>query len=107
LVVVGVCSEESVNRFGWAGYKDRPNFASQSGEPGDQPGVGGSGEQADAGAGNLEIEKSKLMKSLSVRECAEFLSHNSSIPLIDVRTPAEYGSVRAKGVLTTPWNPWI
>ena len=64
--------------------------------------MGGSGEQADAGAGNLEIEKSKLMKNLSVRECAQFLTHNSSIPLIDVRTPAEYESIHADGAVNHP-----
>jgi rhodanese-related sulfurtransferase len=42
------------------------------------------------------------MKNLSVRECAEFLTHNSSIPLIDVRTPAEYESIHADGAVNHP-----
>ena len=42
------------------------------------------------------------MKNLSVQECAEFLTHNSSIPLIDVRTPAEYESIHADGAVNHP-----
>ena len=42
------------------------------------------------------------MKSLSVQQSAELLSQKNSIPLIDVRTPAEYGSVHAKGAVNLP-----
>ena len=42
------------------------------------------------------------MKNLSVQQSAELLSQKNSIPLIDVRTPAEYGSVHAKGAVNHP-----
>ena len=42
------------------------------------------------------------MKNLSVQQSAELLSQKNSIPLIDVRTPAEYGSVHAKGAVNLP-----
>ena len=42
------------------------------------------------------------MKNLSVQQSAEVLSQKNSIPLIDVRTPAEYGSVHAKGAVNHP-----
>ena len=42
------------------------------------------------------------MKNLSVQQSAEVLSQKNSIPLIDVRTPTEYGSVHAKGAVNHP-----
>ena len=42
------------------------------------------------------------MKNLSVQQSAELLSQKNSIPLIDVRTPAEYESVHAKGAVNHP-----
>lgn len=42
------------------------------------------------------------MKNLSVQQSAELLSQKNSIPLIDVRTPAEYGSVHANGAVNHP-----
>ena len=42
------------------------------------------------------------MKNLSVQQSAELLSQKNSIPLIDVRTPTEYGSVHAKGCSEPP-----
>ena len=42
------------------------------------------------------------MKNLSVQQSAELLSQKNSIPLIDVRTPTEYGSVHAKGAVNLP-----
>ena len=42
------------------------------------------------------------MKNLSVQQSAELLSQKNSIPLIDVRSPTEYGSVHAKGAVNHP-----
>jgi rhodanese-related sulfurtransferase len=42
------------------------------------------------------------MKNLSVQQSAELLSQKNSIPLIDVRTPAEYGSIHANGAVNHP-----
>ena len=42
------------------------------------------------------------MKNLSVQQSAELLSQKNSIPLIDVRSPTEYGSVLAKGAVNHP-----
>ena len=39
------------------------------------------------------------MNKRTVQETAELLNQNPSTPLIDVRTPAEFGSVRAKGAV--------
>ena len=39
------------------------------------------------------------MNKRTVQECAELLNQNPSTSLIDVRTPAEFGSVRAKGAV--------
>ena len=42
------------------------------------------------------------MKSLSVQESAQKRKEVDSIPLIDVRTPAEFGSVHAEGAVNHP-----
>jgi rhodanese-related sulfurtransferase len=42
------------------------------------------------------------MKNLSVQQSAELLSQKNSIPLIDVRTPAEYGSIHANEAVNHP-----
>ena len=42
------------------------------------------------------------MKNLSVQESAQKRKEVDSIPLIDVRTPAEYGSVHAEGAVNHP-----
>ena len=42
------------------------------------------------------------MKSVSVSQSYESIKENSSIILVDVRTPAEYGSIHAKGALNHP-----
>ena len=42
------------------------------------------------------------MKSLSVQERAQKRKEVDSIPLIDVRTPAEFGSVHAEGAVNHP-----
>ena len=42
------------------------------------------------------------MKNLSVHESAQKRKEVDSIPLIDVRTPAEYGSVHAEGAVNHP-----
>ena len=39
------------------------------------------------------------MNKRTVQESAELLNQKPSTPLIDVRTPAEFGSVRAKGAV--------
>ena len=39
------------------------------------------------------------MNKRTVQESAELLNQNPSTSLIDVRTPAEFGSVRAKGAV--------
>ena len=46
----------------------------------------------------------KRMNKRTVQESAELLNQNPSTSLIDLRTFAEFGSVRAKRVSTTPWN---
>ena len=42
------------------------------------------------------------MKNLSVQESHQGRQSNNSIPLIDVRTPAEFGSVHANGAINHP-----
>ncbi|MEC8013287.1 MAG: rhodanese-like domain-containing protein [Verrucomicrobiota bacterium] len=42
------------------------------------------------------------MKSLSVQESTQRKKEIDSIPLIDVRTPAEFGSVHAEGAVNHP-----
>ena len=42
------------------------------------------------------------MNKRTVQEISELLNQNPSAPLIDVRTPAEFGSVRAKGAVNHP-----
>ena len=42
------------------------------------------------------------MKNLSVQESAQKRKEVDSIPLIDVRTPAEFGSVHAEGAVNHP-----
>ena len=42
------------------------------------------------------------MNKRTVQESYELLNQNPSAPLIDVRTPAEFGSVRVKGALNHP-----
>jgi len=42
------------------------------------------------------------MKNLTVEQSHQQRQANSSIPLIDVRTPAEYGSLRAESALNHP-----
>lgn len=42
------------------------------------------------------------MKNLTVEESHQERQANSSIPLIDVRTPAEYGSLHAESALNHP-----
>ena len=42
------------------------------------------------------------MNKRTVQQSSELLNQNPSAPLIDVRTPAEFGSVRAKGALNHP-----
>jgi rhodanese-related sulfurtransferase len=43
-----------------------------------------------------------MMKNVNVQECYDQRGRDSSIPLIDVRTPAEFGSVHAKGAVNHP-----
>ena len=42
------------------------------------------------------------MKNLTVEQSHQERQANSSIPLIDVRTPAEYGSLHAESALNHP-----
>ena len=42
------------------------------------------------------------MKNLSVTEIFDSTKNSEHVPLIDVRTPAEYGSVHAKGAVNHP-----
>ena len=42
------------------------------------------------------------MKNFSVTEIFDFRKSSEHVPLIDVRTPAEYGSVHAKGAVNHP-----
>ena len=44
------------------------------------------------------------MKNLTVEECARKRKQSISIPLIDVRTPAEYASVHAVGASNHPMD---
>jgi len=43
-----------------------------------------------------------MMKNVNVQDCYDQRGRDSSIPLIDVRTPAEFGSVHAKGAVNHP-----
>ena len=43
-----------------------------------------------------------MMKNVNVQACYDQRGRDSSIPLIDVRTPAEFGSVHAKGAVNHP-----
>ena len=42
------------------------------------------------------------MQNISVSQSFEKIKQNSGIPLIDVRTPAEYGSMHANGAVNHP-----
>ena len=42
------------------------------------------------------------MQLISVSQSFDIIKHNSGIPLIDVRTPAEYGSIHANGAVNHP-----
>ena len=47
------------------------------------------------------------MKNLTVQESYDQRQANRSIPFIDVRTPAEYGSAHAEGASNHPWSRLI
>ena len=54
---------------------------------------------------NFQLPKyspAKYMKNLSVQESHQERQSSNSIPLIDVRTPAEFGSVHANGAINYP-----
>ena len=42
------------------------------------------------------------MQNISVTQSFDIINQNSGIPLIDVRTPAEYGSIHANGAVNHP-----
>ena len=42
------------------------------------------------------------MQNISVSQSFDKRKQNSGIPLIDVRTPAEYGSIHADGAVNHP-----
>jgi len=44
----------------------------------------------------------QIMKNVNVQECYDQRGGDSSIPLVDVRTPAEFHSVHAKGAINHP-----